>query len=709
MKKKQIEAVPYITLPEVSGGKGVMYVGMTAWKNIGHVRHIILEVYRNSPEGLSVPVIRYAASREEWGVFEPGTGAWSQRGMGSNDWHSGLCWQQEKFRTMNEMRQASVLYSGEDLARIKNFFKGIRVYDESDWWEYFEKNETDIKNRRSEKKHRRRRELLKERIDNTPGLKEQELLKWADKKLFLGKHYLYYKKNGRKAQVCCSACGGAFSGTWKPGESYESCFFEKPVPEPVEGRPGTCMLCGSTGVYKCQGKAGWGYRKSARLFLADRYKENGIVLRYIDIGKEWLLEVAPGEKGKPEMVGACEKLDGIEVARTYFEPGKKPQTDYHKHNPYTREDFWDDCNLYGLNNIPVSEAAVHPDTWGSIKGTFLQYCAMDIYAEASGGKVNAKDYLERYREIPQIEMLVKMGLCKVVDRLVRCECGIAADINARRPEQFLGIRKDKLKYLAAMKGDVHILKVLQMEKRMGKFWTWQQVMALEEIEATVKDLEAALNIMSLQKLLNNISKYAGCGYGTECSGAEARLRHTATVYFDYLSMKREAGYDMGNTIYQKPRSLTEAHDMLVAEMNKQKASERLEEAAGRFPEIRKKYRKLREQYFYEDEKFVIRPARSAEEIVMEGRLLHHCVGKDEYLMKHGSGESIILMLRFKEEPEIPYVTVEIFPYGRIRQWYGKYDGKPDREEVQKWLDAYVHRLQYGRQSAEHSQEMAAAV
>ena len=709
MKRKQIEAIPYLTLPEALSVKGAEYIGVTAWKNIGHVRHIFLEVYHNRPDSLLSPAVRYVASKEEWGVFEPETGEWSRRRICSNDWYNALCWQQEEFRTMNKMRRANILYSGEDLTRIKNFFKGIRIFNESDWWEYFERNETDIKNRRAEKK-RRRRELLKERIDNTPGLKEQELLEWSDKKLFRGKHYLYYKKNGRKAHVCCSACGGVFSGAWKPGESYESLFFEKTVPEPAEGRPGTCMLCGSTGMYKCQGKASREYRETARLFLADRYKENGIVLRYIDIGKEWQLEVAPGEKGKPEMVGAYEKLDGIEVARTYFEPGKKTQTDYHKHNPYYGEDFWDDCSLYGLGGIPIGEAAVHPDTWGNIKGTFLQYCAMDIYAGASGGKVNAKDYLERYREIPQIEMLVKMGLTKVVDRLVRCECGIVADMEAIRPEQFLGIRKDKLKFLMSVNGDVHILKILQIEKRMGKYWTRQQVMALEETGAAMQDLENALDIMSLQKLLNNISRYAGCGYGTECSGAVARLRHTATVYFDYLSMKQQAGYDMGNTIYQKPRSLEAAHNRLAVEMNEQEAAERLEEAAGRFPEIRKKYRKLRKQYFYEDERFVIRPARSAEEIVMEGRLLHHCVGGDNYLRKHSTGASAILMLRFKEEPEIPYITVEISPEGRVIQWYGKFDRKPDREAVQKWLDAYALRVRCSQPGAlENRQQEPAAV
>ena len=45
----------------------------------------------------------------------------------------------------------------------------------------------------------------------------------------------------------------------------------------------------------------------------------------------------------------------------------------------------------------------------------------------------------------------------------------------------------------------------------------------------------------------------------------------------------------------------------------------------KFPQIHNSYRKLRSRYLYEDDEYLIRPARSAAEIVEEGRTLHHCV------------------------------------------------------------------------------------
>ena len=106
----------------------------------------------------------------------------------------------------------------------------------------------------------------------------------------------------------------------------------------------------------------------------------------------------------------------------------------------------------------------------------------------------------------------------------------------------------------------------------------------------------------------------------------------------------------------------------------------------KFPLIHKNYRKLRSKYLYEDDGYLIRPARSAAEIVEEGRMLHHCVGGNGYLGKHNDGESYILMLRSKKDPETPYITVEIAGNRpEILQWYGANDKKPDEKNMKNGL------------------------
>ena len=121
--------------------------------------------------------------------------------------------------------------------------------------------------------------------------------------------------------------------------------------------------------------------------------------------------------------------------------------------------------------------------------------------------------------------------------------------------------------------------------------------------------------------------------------------------------------------------------------------------------IRKGYRRLRRKFCYEDQEFMIRPAKDAGEIVMEGRILHHCVGGDTYLARHDRGQSTILFLRRREEPDIPYITVEIGTDSlRIAQWYGAHDRKPDEERMQRWLDDYVTRLKCMPEAAEGGME-----
>ena len=81
---------------------------------------------------------------------------------------------------------------------------------------------------------------------------------------------------------------------------------------------------------------------------------------------------------------------------------------------------------------------------------------------------------------------------------------------------------------------------------------------------------------------------------------------------------------------------------------------------------------------------------------MEGRLLHHCVGGNDYLYKHNKGKTYILMLRFKEEPDVPYITIEVDARNpRIIQWYGNKDQKPDKENVQSWLNTWLRKLKAG--------------
>ena len=163
-------------------------------------------------------------------------------------------------------------------------------------------------------------------------------------------------------------------------------------------------------------------------------------------------------------------------------------------------------------------------------------------------------------------------------------------------------------------------------------------------------------------------------------------------YLDYLNMKKELGYDMTDSIVLFPKNLKAAHDKAVIEKDERTAETRKMEVEERFKEIRTRFKGADKVYHYESGALVIRPAMSASEIVDEGRLLHHCVGGDGYLRSHAERRKIICLLRTKKNPEEPYITVELNPQGKIEQWYGIHDSKPDEKKIDRWLGKYVKSL-----------------
>ena len=225
----------------------------------------------------------------------------------------------------------------------------------------------------------------------------------------------------------------------------------------------------------------------------------------------------------------------------------------------------------------------------------------------------------------------------------------------------------------------------------------KETIFLAESSMYESDIIEVLKYTTVTKFMHKIEKYAGIDIPDSfieqqlCGHAAGVLRVTCSLYIDYLHMRIQREYDLTNQIYLFPRDLQAAHDRMVLETNQEKIEKRNREVSEKYPNIRKNYRKLRNRYFFEDEVYLIRPARSAEEIVTEGRTLHHCVGGNNYLDKHDTGESTILFLRLKKQPESPYITVEI-RRNTILQWYGIRDTKPDQIAIEKWLKKYIGEL-----------------
>lgn len=659
MKKKAIEQVPYM-VPERK--EGCKYVARADVLPIGGTETLLIEIFGKS----DIPELRTVITKKEYAGYDPQKKEWNHVGIDT----TGL---RNYYDYYWRFEHSNAHIPKADVKKIEEFTKGYEGWG-SGWVSHLKAMQDNIRYERKRRQEAKRSVALADRIANTPDLPE-EAVSWAESQL-KEEHTLFYRRNGNKVTVHCSACGKIIKARYK--ESEDPYNFDL-VLKPQNNQEGTCPACKAKGTWKSEGRANE-KTVSMHFYVAMPYKETGAVIRYCECGKTIL-------PPRDFEFTTSEKFYINEVARQYFYD-KRIQKDYHKIG--LADDYWDDRNysLYG-QGVQVRSARVYPGTWELLKGTCLQYSGAKEFA--GDDEVYLMDYMENYTIIPQLEMISKFGLKAVARNIARWNRRDISNIEAKNIGDFLGIYKEDLKILQEAEGDVETLRVLKAEKALGQHWTKHQIDFLVTVNASYDDI-TVIQWTGLQRFINKVEKYAQVQLENGMMNCQlAQLTHTAKTYADYLHMRANGGYDMHNTVYLYPRDLERAHAEMVELQNERLRQAKEGKAELAYPNIAKEYENLNEWYYYECKDWLIRPAKSATEIIEEGREMHHCVGGPNYLGKHNSGQSFILLMRWKNTPEIPYATIEIQGTA-IKQWYQKNDQKPDAAIIDPWLRKYVKTL-----------------
>ena len=295
---------------------------------------------------------------------------------------------------------------------------------------------------------------------------------------------------------------------------------------------------------------------------------------------------------------------------------------------------------------------------------------------------------------PDFEMIIKLGMEDMAYALM-CQRKLNLNPRGKTIENRLRIYKSHLPKLIETKGNPEMLKILQHERKMGRQWTDEEIDFVKELRRSHYNAQSleVLNYTTPTKLKNYFKKQK---MSFDESGESYRRRSTPyelrIAYFDYIHMRLAEGYDLTNEIFLFPKDLRRRHEEMVLEREKAKLDKRKAEVHQKFKNIAKNYKRLANIYQASAAGLTIRPAKSAEEIVVEGRILHHCVGGDNYLSAHNSSRSFILFLRKEQDPDQPYITVEIAG-NKIKQWYGAYDKKPNEKKINRWLNRYTKSLE----------------
>lgn len=166
-------------------------------------------------------------------------------------------------------------------------------------------------------------------------------------------------------------------------------------------------------------------------------------------------------------------------------------------------------------------------------------------------------------------------------------------------------------------------------------------------------------------------------------------------YADYITACRYLNLDMTLPKNLYPHDFKRWHDIRIDEFNTAKAlkdKEERKELYAKFAKVAEKYTSLQHN---KEKNFIVVIAKSPQDLIREGRILHHCVGSMNYDQRFIKEESLIFFVRNANEPDTPFVTMEYsIKDKQILQCYGENDHRPSDSVMdfvkKKWLP-YANR------------------
>ena len=184
-----------------------------------------------------------------------------------------------------------------------------------------------------------------------------------------------------------------------------------------------------------------------------------------------------------------------------------------------------------------------------------------------------------------------------------------------------------------------------------------------------------------------------------------------TIWRDYLSMAKKIGENLKDSIVYRPRELERRHDEAVIALQEIDTKQRAEELREKFPNLEKVCREITPIYqLLKDEKYAVLVPQKIEDIIKEGKALHHCVGTQEcYFDRMSRKTSYIVFLRRQEELEKEFYTMEIEPNGNIVQKSKEYNrtGEDYREAetfFKKWKKNVLKKIRNQEKSPAKTQD-----
>lgn len=634
--RKEIAQLPI--LPAKAKGRDE-YIGRIRM----HKDSLVMDVYDArrimAPEDVekeATPIFRWACDKKNYATYSFNKGEWTGRGINSSLFGMDYWWRDAKINLDAQSKQIADMF---------------QEGDKEEWWYggtihnlcYLE---DDIRQATRERREDRRRDRIEARQSaRRPLPKDWE--RWLKNHVFREERYLFYDARNRKTGTC------AYCETEVALDSTQR-----------HGKAGKCPACGSRVRYQAMKKTPEICIEKQVIYL--QKTDEGFLTRYLKV--------------KKSSTKSGERYSSADVVLVTYN-GKKSWCDYCL-SPDRGREYWTDNRPSELSRWTTDGYLYTRNVRQALKETIFRYAPLAEWVKHERGPVPVGEFLSKFENSPFLEFFIKAGLYHLTaDYIQRYE-----HWHGNTPQEILKINKQRIRRIIRMDGGVIALEWLQYEEEKGSRITDEDVAWLQDNHIHPNGCRNILDAIGSVARMVNYMKKQEIAYG-----------QLTITWEDYLRMAAAEGMDTTDDIIRFPKNLKARHDDLVNRQNERKDAQRLKEKQETFARLDAQIaERLPEaaRYYWENENYAIIPASRCEELMTEGRTLHHCVGKDEhYMEKMARGDSWILFLRKKESIETPYYTLEIrMSDDEILQWYSEFDRKPDKDEIQKVLKRFKQSL-----------------
>lgn len=503
-------------------------------------------------------------------------------------------------------------------------------------------------------KHRGETEVIDAAMSLIPDI-PKDFEKWAFTDAV--PQYMYYEYGKRIG--LCTCCG-------KHHELKE---------QPKYGKEGTCPGCKRKVQYRTYKKKGrihdWEYAALIQKI------QGGYVLRFFALNQ--LIE-----QGTRSYGGMSEK-----IRITYNEQWNRQAIySYHRYKT-TNKIRW--CNGYEYLSAyggrkEEERCRLYPRNLRKIlKGSKLEYSGMPEFAR-TGIEFYQQDFIDKAKEYTGIEKLIKAEFYNLTNSCISYGRRAPIDLYQKRVKKVLGLTGEYYNLIRDKDPTWREYEVTEQCQDVGIRATWEQIQKMSQY---ARNFAIYMRHSTPHKMLKYIE-------GLKSEGPYAMRNQEVNDYHDYLQLAAGLGYNLDDDWILYPKNLKERHDQLTEEQNERKAELEKESDDKKDRKLKRTIkRKGWTRYEMETEQLLIRLPKCAHEIRKEGNAQHHCVAT--YMDRMVAGETCILFIRKKEEPDKSYYTVEVKD-NEVIQVRGKYNVAPS-EDVEEFMKVFKKNIRKAERKA----------